>query len=100
MMNNLKIFRNHVGYSISEISEYLKIERSIYKDLEEGKRIVPIDIVERLADLYCVDEYGFYENSPKLPTVLKIPKEDMSEVSRAFKVVRSYIQMHRILDQD
>ena len=63
----LKDLRNRMGYSQEQISSYLGISQPAYTRYESGDTVVSQDSLEKLADIYGVEEYDILTcNKPQL----------------------------------
>ena len=54
---NLINYREYIGYSQQEIAQYLDIDQSEYIRYESENVEVPMQVIEKLAMLYNVNEY-------------------------------------------
>ena len=52
--NTLKRLRGIYGYSAKEMSELLGISSSYLSEIENGKKKVSMDLLERYSELFCL----------------------------------------------
>lgn len=58
--NMLKEKREAAGYNQTMVADALFLSRSTYHHYESGLRIPPIEVIMRLAALYCVNPLEFF----------------------------------------
>lgn len=88
--------RRQSGFSSSEVAEYLAISEKDYLRYETEDAELPFDILERLADLYHVEEYDILTGSAVSQTVTESPRLE-AELIPFYKIVNAYIKMDRLL---
>ncbi|WP_250228227.1 helix-turn-helix domain-containing protein [Anaeropeptidivorans aminofermentans] len=54
MYQRLKNLRNDKDLTQQELADYLKISRSAYQNYESGTGGIPIKILSKSADFYCI----------------------------------------------
>ncbi len=103
--NNLKILREANGYTQDQIAQFLAINRSTYSNYESGDREAPIQILEKIADLYgCELICLFSENEQDLKATLvsafridELQNSDMIEIANFKKIIKNYTKMDQLL---
>ena len=97
---NIAAFRRKLGYTQTDISNYLGISQPAYADYEYGKTTISMVVMEKLAILYGIEEYDLMEeNFEMLQTSLACAyrKEgnitDLTPIAQFQKIVKNYIQM-------
>ena len=63
---NIKRLREACKFTQEQVSQFLGIGRSAYANYESGERELPLDTMEKLADLYGCDLYLLYEKDEHL----------------------------------
>lgn len=107
LAKNLKCLREANGFTQDKVSEYLGIGRSAYANYEVGVREMPLDVLERLADLYGCGLYALYETDDDvrnaiLATAFRVDDlsaEDMQQVAAFKRMVKSYLKMNNLLER-
>ncbi len=102
--DTLKELRCRMGYSQEQISSCLGISLSAYSQYESGDTVVSQDSLEKLADVYGVEEYDILTcNKPQLQTDIafaltqKIGKlKNIGQIASFHKLVRNYLDMCEI----
>ena len=61
--DNLKTIRQQVGLSQENISEYLGVKREMISYFENNQRDMSIEQIEKLADLFGVEEEYFLDTN-------------------------------------
>ena len=99
----LKDLRNRMGYSQEQISSYLGISQPAYNHYESGDTVVSQDSLEKLADIYGVEEYDILTcNKPQLQTdmAFALTKEEkikkLGQIASFHKLVKNYLDMCEI----
>ena len=103
---NLKALREANGYTQEEVAKFLNIGRSAYANYEIGEREAPMDIIERVSELFgCEPSLLFDEDEQAVRNMLvcafradNLNIEDMQEVANFKKIVLAYMKMERILN--
>ena len=88
--------RRQSGFSSSEVAVYLAISEKDYLRSETEDAELPFDILERLADLYPVEEYDILTGSAVSQTVTESPRLE-AELIPFYKIVNAYIKMDQLL---
>ena len=103
---NLASYRQHLGYSQQEISQYLVISQPAYVKYESGDTVVPMEAIEKLATLYNVEEYDLMEENAELTqanVACAYRKNgtisDLEQIAQFQKIVKNYIQMCNELEK-
>ena len=97
----LKDLRNRMGLSQEQISTYLGISQPAYNHYESGDTVVSQDSLEKLADVYGVEEYDILTcNKPLLQADMAfsfIQKEDkiknLGQIASFHKIIKNYLDM-------
>ena len=102
---NIKGLRKANGFTQERLAEYLNVGRSAYANYESGEREAPLDVLERLADLFGCDLYELYEDDQAaqenmLATAFRVDDlslEDMNQVAAFKRMVKNYLKMDSML---
>lgn len=102
---NLKCLREANGYTQERLADYLGIGRSAYSNYESGAREVPLNVLERLADLYGCELFSLYEENGDvrdmmLATAFRVDdlsSDDMEQLAAFKRVVKNYMKMDMLL---
>lgn len=91
MKNHIEIFRKAYGYNQQDLARFLNVDRSTISLYENGRREVPLLILNKLCDLfYCgIDELIYGPASPILP--MAVAPEDMVSIAHFNKVINNYL---------
>ena len=103
--NNLKNLRETNGYTQEQVSNFLNINRSTYSNYESGEREAPIQILEKIADLYGCDLIWLFENTKDeiqnhfvaAFRIDKVQDLDMYEIANFKKMIKNYLKMDHLL---
>ena len=105
LANNIKLLRIKNHYTQKQVSDYLGISQPAYFKYEKGTVDVPMDKIERLADLYQVEEYDLLTGdiaSIQADMVFAFRKNseniDLSKIARFQKIVKNYIEISHELE--
>ena len=102
---NIKRMREASRFTQEQVSKFLGIGRSAYANYETGDRELPLNVMERLADLYGCDLFLMYEQDADvvknmLATAFRVDNlsaEDMKQIADFKSVVKSYLKMDMLL---
>ena len=102
---NIKLLREKLNLTQENVASYLNTSREQFAYFENGTRNVSTTQLSKLADLFCVDEFDFYEeddNKRKLNISFafradSINQIDLENISKFKKIVRNYLNMKTAL---
>ncbi len=105
---NIRLLREQLGLTQDALAQYLAIPKKQISDYENGSLCIPSSQLSKLADLFCLNEYDFYEPSPsKRKTDIAfafradtLKPEDLASITRFKKIVRNYLKMKEILQEN
>ena len=96
----LKDLRNRMGYSQEQISSYLGISQPAYNHYESGDTVVSQDSLEKLADIYGVEEYDILTcNKPQLQADIAFAfrkngeVKNLGQIASFQRLVKNYLDM-------
>lgn len=101
---NLKRWREKLGYSQEILAAYLGISRANISYYEIGEREVPIKHLEKISELFGIEPDLFYEENMSLheaEMAFAFRKEDnlsvgaLQNIAHFKKIVRNYLMMDR-----
>lgn len=101
---NLKQLRDFNKFSQEQVAEYLGIKRSTYSNYESGEREAPLDVLEKISNLYgCELHVLFEENIESFHDALvctfrvdNLSNSDLNEIANFKDIVKSYLKMNRL----
>lgn len=104
---NIRRMREACKFTQEQVSQFLGIGRSAYSNYETGDRELPLEVMERLADLYGCDLYLLYEKDTDLvknmlTTAFRVDDlsaEDMKQIADFKAVVKNYLKMDMLLER-
>lgn len=102
---NIKRMRETSNFTQQQVSDFLGINRSAYSNYETGDRELPLDVMERLADLYGCDMFLLYEENADvvknmLTTAFRVDDlsaDDMKQIADFKAIVKNYLKMDMLL---
>lgn len=102
---NLKRLREANGFTQEHVANFLNIGRSAYSNYETGDREAPLEVMEKLCNLYGCELYMVYEEDADvvknmLATAFRVDDlsaEDMKQVADFKCVVKNYLKMEMLL---
>jgi transcriptional regulator with XRE-family HTH domain len=100
----MKSLREKYGYVQEKVAEFLGISRELVSMYETGEREVPIEVLEKLSDLYYVDPEIFLTEDPaeaEANVAFAFRKEDfdphdLKELAAFGKIVKNYIKIRKL----
>ena len=99
---NLKMWREKLGYSQEKIAEYLGISRENISYFENGDREIPIKHLEKLANLFGIEPIVLMEENPSVSHAEMalafrngddLSAEALNNIAQFKKIVRNYLLM-------
>lgn len=102
--HNLKRIRSIADFTQDEVATALGINRSAYSNYESGNREMPLDLLEKAADLFGCELYAFFEENVSEDMILAVAfrienlkENDLNEIMRFKDIVKSYIKMDQLI---
>ena len=104
---NIKRMREACRFTQEQVAQFLGIGRSAYSNYETGDRELPLEVMEKLADLYGCDLFLLYEEDTDivknmLTTAFRVDDlsaDDMKQIADFKAVVKNYLKMDLLLNQ-
>jgi transcriptional regulator with XRE-family HTH domain len=102
---NIQALRTKFGLTQEALARYLNTSREQISYYEVGSRPVSSLHLSKLADLFCMNEYDFYEedmDNRKLNIVFAfradtLQQTDLVSIAKFKKIVRNYLNMKKVL---
>jgi len=102
---NIKKYREHSGYTQSNIADFLHINREMISYYESGSRDIPIENIEKLSDLFGVEMEDFFEEDDNIVTQNAIcafrtdsfNTSDLQIISEFKAIVKNYTKMTNLM---
>jgi transcriptional regulator with XRE-family HTH domain len=100
----MKSLREKFGYVQENVAEYLGISRELVSMYETGEREIPIDVLEKLSNLFCVDPDVFFAETPEeaiAQVAFAFRKDemdagDLEQISAFGKIVKNYLKIKKL----
>lgn len=98
---NIRQLREQMGLTQQDVAGYLGTSREQVAYYETGARTASTTHLARLADLFCINEYDFYEEDPEKMNVNlafafradNLGAQDLESIAQFKKIVRNYLNM-------
>lgn len=103
---NIRFMREANHFPIENVATFLGVDNSTYLEYESGTKDLSLDEMENLSDLYGCDGYLMYEENldvvkqqiSEIPTPPNLCPSDMKEIAHFKKIVKAYLKMKRIAE--
>lgn len=97
----VKSFRKKIGLSQNDLAKYLKVHREVISNYETGSRRIPLEKMQRLADLFGVeladlinpDSTTAQTNTAFAFRANGLSEKDLDAVAAFRKIVKNYTKM-------
>lgn len=107
MAKNLRVLRERFDYSQAEVSSYLNISQPAYQKYESGLTEVSMEALEKLAQLYGVDEYEIMEGNVEQMQMAGVfafrrngIEGNLEDVSHFQQIVKNYLMICHELEKN
>ena len=105
---NIKLFREKLGLTQDALAQYLLTTREQISYYETGARSVTTAHLNSLANLFCINEYDFYEEDSQMKNLNicfafradELQPNDLQSIAQFKKVVRNYLNMKKALTSE
>jgi transcriptional regulator with XRE-family HTH domain len=102
---NIRLFRNKLGITQSELADYCVFSREIISYYETGRREVSLLHLEKIADYLNIDLDLFLEEipsaiNPELALSFRaneLTASDRYQISHFKKIVKNYLKMKNLI---
>lgn len=106
--SNISALRSKLALTQQQIADYLGIKRENISYYETGNREIPVEHLEKLADLFGVELYDLLESDltnqkANLAFAFRaeqIDEKDLENISRFKKIVKNYIKMKEFMSSN
>jgi len=104
---NVKSFRERMGLRQEDLAHYLGITREAISYYENGRNNIPLDKLEKLADLFGVDLYDLFENDKNMSEVDvalafrtdELSPDDFDTIAQFRRIVKNYIKLKELCEK-
>jgi transcriptional regulator with XRE-family HTH domain len=105
---NIRALRTSLGYTQSQVADYLELTPAAVTQYETGTRPIPSDVVSKLAVLFGVDEYELYQENPQQNNILsafafranQLENKDLQSIAAFKKIVLNYFHLKNTLENE
>ena len=105
---NIKILRDKIGLTQEALAAYLGTSREQVGFYEIGQRSVPSAQLSKLANLFCMNEYDFYEEDVQNRSINiafafradELQPQDLQSIAQFKKIVHNYIGMKKVIGNE
>ena len=102
---NIKILRIKMGLTQDALARYLGTSGEQVSYYENGQRSTPSAKLSKLANLFCMNGYDFYEEDLQSRSINiafafkgdELQPQDLENIARFKKIVRNYISMKKAM---
>lgn len=102
---NIRLFRDRMGLNQDHLADYLDIPREVISYYETGSRTIPLDAINRLADLFGIESFDLLEPDLAQQQVQlafafradQFTTDDLKQMAAFRKVAMNYLKMKQSL---
>jgi transcriptional regulator with XRE-family HTH domain len=100
----MKSLRERFGYVQEKVADFLGISRELVSMYETGEREIPIEVLEKLSNLFCVDTEAFFAEDPEEAKAHvafafrkdELDPDDLKEIAAFGKIVKNYLKIKKL----
>jgi transcriptional regulator with XRE-family HTH domain len=97
----MKSFREKFGYVQEKVAEFLGVSRELVSMYETGEREIPVEVIEKLSSLFCVDPDAFFSKTTEEAMARvafafrkdEMDAADMKQIAAFGKIVQNYLKI-------
>lgn len=105
---NIRTLREKMGLTQEALAQYLGTSREQIGYYEIGQRSIPSVQLSKLANLFCMNEYDFYEEDLQSRSINiafafradELQAQDLQSIAQFKKIVRNYISMKKAMGNE
>jgi transcriptional regulator with XRE-family HTH domain len=102
---NIKTLREKMALTQDSLAQYLGTSRELVGYYEIGKRSIPSTQLSKLANLFCMNEYDFYEADMQNKSINiafafradELQPQDLQSIAQFKKIVHNYLSMKKAI---
>jgi len=102
----LKSLREKFGYVQENVAEYLGISRELVSMYETGDREIPVEVLEKLGNLFCVEPDAFFAETAEEAIAQvafafrknEMNADDLAQIASFGKIVKNYLKIRNLND--
>lgn len=100
-----KKLREAHGFTQEKVGEYLKCSREEISYYENGNREVPLNVLERVSDLFGVVLNDFFSEEESVGVRIayradNASAEDLNQIARFKRIIKNYQRLDRLMKKD
>lgn len=103
----IKRMREKLGYSQADLAQFLSVKREVISYYENDTRKVPVPILNKLADLFCIDLMDLLDDNTGQQRVNvamafradAFVADDLEQIASFKKIVKNYLKMSQLKQQ-
>ncbi len=105
---NIKTLREKIGLTQETLAQYLGTSREQVGFYEIGQRSAPSAQLSKLANLFCMNEYDFYEEDLQNRSINiafafradELQSQDLQSIAQFKKIVHNYMSMKKVIGNE
>ena len=105
---NIRILRDKIGLTQEALAQYLGTSREQVGFYEIGQRSIPSAQLSKLANLFCMNEYDFYEEDLQNRRINisfafradELQPQDLQSIAQFKRIVHNYMSMKKVIDNE
>jgi transcriptional regulator with XRE-family HTH domain len=102
----MKSLREKFGYVQETVATYLGISRELVSMYETGEREVPVEVLEKLSNLFCIEPDAFFAETTEEAMAQvafafrqdDMNPEDLQQIASFGKIVKNYLKIKKLND--
>lgn len=104
LSKNFIQLRETLGFSQEKVAEFLNTTREEISYYENGKRDIPLKILERASDLFGVELEDFFSEEESVGIKIAYRADDCSindleQIARFKKIIKNYQRINRLMEK-
>ncbi len=101
---NFKKLRENLGFSQEKVGQYLGCLREEISYYETGAREIPLNILEKAADLFGIELIDFFSEEETVGIRFAYRAEDstvedLNQIARFKKIIKNYQRINRLMNK-
>jgi transcriptional regulator with XRE-family HTH domain len=100
----MKSLREKFGYVQENVAEFLGVSRELVSMYETGEREIPVEVMEKLSNLFCVEPDAFFAETPEEAAAQvafafrkgEIEAADLEQIAAFGKIVKNYLKIRKL----
>jgi len=100
----MKALREKFDYVQEDVAKFLGVSRELVSMYETGEREIPLEVIEKLGDVFCIDPEAFFAETLEEAIAQvafafrkdQMDPADLEQIAAFGKIVKNYLKIQKL----